>query len=130
VTILDRARILKELGDTQETTAPRRVRPAVHLPFREVDVPSLVVVNGPEAGTAFALDDERIIGRHPSSDIFLDDITVSRRHAVVSRGDAGYEIGDLGSLNGTYVNAQRVETTVLRPGDEVQIGKFRFVFAV
>jgi len=68
------------------------------------------------------------IGRHPDSELTLDDITVSRRHAEISRRDDGYEILDSGSLNGTYVNQQRIEAAVLHHGDEVQIGKFRLVF--
>ena len=68
------------------------------------------------------------IGRHPDSEIVLDDITVSRRHAEIVRRDAEYEVLDSGSLNGTYVNQQRIEASVLRHGDEVQIGKFRLVF--
>ena len=67
-------------------------------------------------------------GRHPDSDLFLDDITVSRRHAEIVQGADGYEIIDVGSLNGTYVNRRRIERAALRPGDEVQIGKFKLVF--
>ena len=89
----------------------------------------LVVKRGPNAGSKFFLDADGIaIGRHPDSAIFLDDITVSRRHAEIRRKDGGFALQDVGSLNGTYVNRERVEKSVLRPGDEIQIGKFRLVF--
>jgi len=89
----------------------------------------VVVKRGPNAGSKFALDtDVTRAGRHPDSDIFLDDITVSRRHAEVVRGDDGYLIRDVGSLNGTYLNRERIEEAALANGDEVQIGKFRLVF--
>lgn len=68
------------------------------------------------------------IGRVPQCDIFLDDVTVSRRHAEVLRGDRGFRIRDVGSLNGTYVNRVRVDSVDLRNGDEIQVGKYRFKF--
>jgi pSer/pThr/pTyr-binding forkhead associated (FHA) protein len=68
------------------------------------------------------------VGRSPESSIFLDDVTVSREHARIERGDSGYRIHDVGSLNGTYVNRVRVDAVDLRSGDEIQIGKFRFKF--
>jgi hypothetical protein len=92
----------------------------------------LVVRRGPNAGSRYLLETEAIaVGRHPDSDIFLDDITVSRRHAVVRRvpGD-GYEVNDVGSLNGTYVNHERVETAPLRYLDELQVGRFVLTFLV
>ncbi len=90
----------------------------------------LFVVNqGPTAGARYALDSDLVsLGRHPRSDIFLDDITVSRRHAEVRRDGPRYWIRDVGSLNGTYVNLQLVEATELQEGDEVQVGKFKLVF--
>lgn len=89
----------------------------------------LLVQRGPGAGARFLLDSEAVtVGRHPDSDIFLDDITVSRRHATFARVDGGYQVSDLGSLNGTYVNREPVDSAVLANGDEVQIGKFRLVF--
>lgn len=88
-----------------------------------------VVRQGPMRGTRIALDtDEVTIGRHPESDIFLDDVTVSRHHATVRKLEAGYEVADAGSLNGTYVNQTRMESAMLVDGDEVQIGKFKLVF--
>jgi pSer/pThr/pTyr-binding forkhead associated (FHA) protein len=89
----------------------------------------LVVKRGPNAGSRFVLEhDMTEAGRHPESDIFLDDITVSRRHAEFIRQGNGYRVRDVGSLNGTYVNRERIDEGVLRNGDEVQIGKFRLVF--
>ncbi|ASU78425.1 FHA domain-containing protein [Actinopolyspora erythraea] len=89
----------------------------------------LVVKRGPNAGSRFLLDRETTSsGRHPDSDIFLDDVTVSRRHAEFRREGAEYVVVDVGSLNGTYVNREPVDTSVLANGDEVQIGKFRLVF--
>ncbi len=92
--------------------------------------PTLVVKRGPTVGAHYALDSSVTrAGRHPESDIFLDDITVSRRHAEFSRGEDGRTIlRDVGSLNGTYVNRERIDEQVLAPGDEVQIGKFKLVY--
>ncbi|HYN96000.1 MAG TPA: FHA domain-containing protein [Pilimelia sp.] len=89
----------------------------------------LVVRRGPNAGARFLLDhDVTTSGRHPDSDIFLDDVTVSRRHAEFHRDGGTFTVRDVGSLNGTYVNRERVEAATLSNGDEVQIGKFRLVF--
>jgi hypothetical protein len=92
--------------------------------------PALVVRSGGgRAGEHFVPQGERTtIGRSPDCDIFLDDVTVSRRHAVVGRGDAGFTIEDLGSLNGTFLNRSRIERGDLDNGDEVQIGKYRLIF--
>jgi pSer/pThr/pTyr-binding forkhead associated (FHA) protein len=89
----------------------------------------LAVRRGPNAGARFLLDhDVTTSGRHPDSDIFLDDVTVSRRHAEFHREGGTFTVRDVGSLNGTYVNRERVEAATLSNGDEVQIGKFRLVF--
>jgi len=89
----------------------------------------LLVKRGPNAGSRFLLDSElTTVGRHPGSDIFLDDVTVSRRHAEFHRESGTFTVRDVGSLNGTYVNRERVEAATLSSGDEVQIGKFRLVF--
>jgi pSer/pThr/pTyr-binding forkhead associated (FHA) protein len=89
----------------------------------------LVVKRGPNAGSRFLLDaDTTTAGRHPESDIFLDDVTVSRRHAEFVREGSGFVVRDVGSLNGTYLNRERIETAGLAGGDEVQIGKYRLVF--
>jgi hypothetical protein len=89
----------------------------------------LVVKRGPNAGSRFLLDSElTTAGRHPESDIFLDDVTVSRRHAEFYRHGDRFTVRDVGSLNGTYVNRERIEEAALSGGDEVQVGKFRLVF--
>ncbi|MDQ3958511.1 MAG: zinc-ribbon and FHA domain-containing protein [Actinomycetota bacterium] len=89
----------------------------------------LIVKRGPNAGSKFFLDtDVTQVGRHPDSDIFLDDITVSRRHAELRRSSQAFTLADVGSLNGTYVNRERVEDARLRSGDEIQIGKFKLIF--
>jgi len=89
----------------------------------------LVVQRGPSAGSRFLLDTEEVsAGRHPDSEIFLDDVTVSRRHAVFRRSSDGYRVADVGSLNGTYVNRDRIDDVLLSGGDEVQIGKYRLVY--
>ncbi|MDP9417597.1 MAG: zinc-ribbon and FHA domain-containing protein [Actinomycetota bacterium] len=89
----------------------------------------LVVRRGPNAGSRFLLDsDATTAGRHPDSEIFLDDVTVSRRHAEFLRDGGKYRVRDVGSLNGTYVNRERIDDAVLSNGDEVQIGKYRLMF--
>ena len=89
----------------------------------------LVVRRGPNVGARFLLDaDVTTVGRHPSSDIFLDDVTVSRRHAQFLRHGTAFEVKDLGSLNGTFFDGVRIETALLSDGAEVQIGKFRLTF--
>jgi hypothetical protein len=91
----------------------------------------LVVRRGPNAGSRFVLDaNVTALGRHPDSDIFLDDITVSRRHAVIGRVADGYEVRDAGSLNGTYVDHERVDTAPLQHLADLQIGRFVLVFLV
>jgi len=105
----DRADLLEELG---------------------IEGPALVIRSGGgRTGEAFPLDrPQTTIGRSPDCDIFLDDVTVSRRHATVAPGDAGFTIEDLGSLNGTFLNRSRIDRDVLENGDEVQIGKYRLIF--
>lgn len=89
----------------------------------------LIVQRGPSAGSRFLLDTNEVsAGRHPDSEIFLDDVTVSRRHAVFRRTSDGYLVADVGSLNGTYVNRDRIDEVLLSNGDEVQIGKYRLVY--
>ena len=89
----------------------------------------LVVTRGPNSGSRYALDEPLVTaGRHPDSIIFLDDITVSRRHAEVRQTEEGYQVADVGSLNGTYLNRERVETAMLHDGDELQIGTFKLLF--
>ena len=89
----------------------------------------LVVQRGPSAGSRFLLDTDVVgAGRHPDSEIFLDDVTVSRRHAEFRRTGSDFTVSDVGSLNGTYVNRDRIDSVELNDGDEVQIGKYRLVF--
>ena len=91
----------------------------------------LIVRSGPTAGARYLLDaDVTTVGRHPEADIFFDDVTVSRRHAEVTREGAAFEIVDQRSLNGTYVNGERVDRAALVNGAEVRIGKFRLNFFV
>lgn len=90
----------------------------------------LIALSGPNTGARFLLDSsETLAGRHVKANIFLDDVTVSRRHAFFIRDDNGkFSVRDSGSLNGTYVNRERIDEAILNTGDEVQIGKFRLVF--
>jgi pSer/pThr/pTyr-binding forkhead associated (FHA) protein len=114
--------VLENAGPTEDNTA----RLADSLP---PGTALLLVRRGPNAGARFLLDlDVTTSGRHPDSDIFLDDVTVSRRHAEFHREGTTFTVRDVGSLNGTYVNRERVETATLGNGDEVQVGKFRLVF--
>ena len=100
--------------------------PRGELP-QEVGV--LIVRAGAQAGDRFELDRDTVrLGRHPDSEISLDDITVSRRHVDIERTPEGYVATDAGSLNGTYVNQERIDKVLLRHGDELQVGKFRLVF--
>lgn len=119
-----RADLLKEMeSGAQADTSPSGVE---GLPEGSA---LLVVKRGPNAGSRFLLDQETTAaGRHPDSDIFLDDVTVSRRHAEFRRNGDQYEVVDVGSLNGTYVNHEPKNSSVLSNGDEIQIGKFRLVF--
>ena len=99
------------------------------LPEVPAGMGMLVVVRGPNAGSRFLLDrEEAVAGRHPDADIFLDDVTVSRRHAILAMTDDGIRVQDNGSLNGTYVNGDRVEDQTLDSGDELQIGRFKLLF--
>lgn len=89
---------------------------------------ALLIRSGPGEGSTFLLDSEvTTVGRHPESEVFLDDITVSRRHAEIIRDVNGFLVRDVGSLNGTYLNRERVEESPLGSGDELQIGRFKLV---
>jgi pSer/pThr/pTyr-binding forkhead associated (FHA) protein len=121
-----RADFLAEVEGVEATTQEPAVAGIDALP---ADSALLVVKRGPNAGSRFLLDREATsAGRHPDSDIFLDDVTVSRRHAEFRREGHEFLVIDVGSLNGTYVNREPVDHAVLANGDEVQIGKFRLVF--
>ncbi len=101
----------------------------VSLEDHPAGVGLLVVKRGPNAGSRFMLGEGiTTIGRHTESDIFLDDVTVSRRHAEINHAEGQFTVTDAGSLNGTYLNRERIEKAVLHSGDELQIGKFRLVF--
>ncbi|HAF69466.1 MAG TPA: hypothetical protein DCL16_10120 [Acidimicrobiaceae bacterium] len=94
---------------------------------------ALIVASGHQAGTQYAVTAQVVtVGRHPDSDIFLDDITVSRLHVELTASDTGYDIKDVGSLNGTYLNGERLEDNkaLLTNGDELQIGKFKLLYLV
>jgi pSer/pThr/pTyr-binding forkhead associated (FHA) protein len=129
-------RPLAELGDTttgalrfDESPEPVDAEDAgVDTTELEAGTALLVGVRGPNRGARFLLDRDVVtVGRHPDSDIFLDDITVSRRHAEFRRDEGRFWVHDVGSLNGTYVNGERAEDQLLETGDEVQIGKFKLV---
>jgi hypothetical protein len=124
-------------GETTSTLSLNRDEEIDSEPFPEPAVDTLppgsallVVLRGPNAGSRFLLDsDVTTAGRHPDSDIFLDDVTVSRLHVEFYRqGDERFVVRDVGSLNGTYVNRERIDEVELFGGDEVQIGKFRLLF--
>jgi hypothetical protein len=112
-----------KVDETDETDA-------VDLDALRTRGPALVIrAGGGRAGEAFPLEEDRLtVGRNPDSDIFLDDVTVSRDHAIIVRRGEDYHLDDCGSLNGTYVNRQRVESQLLRHGDELQIGKYKLAF--
>jgi len=123
--------IIPALGSDQHEAEPSDdplADPAT-LAALPADTALLVVRRGPNAGSRFLLDsDLTTAGRHPESDIFLDDVTVSRRHAEFYRLGSRFTVRDVGSLNGTYVNRERIEEAELTGGDEVQVGKFRLMF--
>lgn len=117
------------LAEVEGTEAPAQEPAVAGVDALPAGSALLVVKRGPNAGSRFLLDrDTTSAGRHPDSDIFLDDVTVSRRHAEFTRTAEGFSVADSGSLNGTYVNRDRIDSVRLSDGDEVQIGKFRLVF--
>ena len=121
-----RADFLNDLETSPATSGESSVSGVEGLP---VGSALLVVKRGPNAGSRFLLDQPTTsAGRHPDSDIFLDDVTVSRRHAEFRLDTGDFQVVDVGSLNGTYVNREPVDSATLANGDEVQIGKFRLVF--
>ena len=110
----------ESFGTPEEAAAVSELRPGTAL---------LVVRTGPDAGSRYMLDKPVVsAGRHQTSEIFLDDVTVSRRHAEFVRGDHGYVLKDVGSLNGTYVNRHRIESHRLGDGDELQVGKYKLAY--
>ena len=120
--------VRENVGETTLSLGPDDLET---VPSREsIDGPALVVRSGGgRAGESFeAIGDRALIGRSPDCDVFLDDVTVSRRHAELVRDASVYTIRDLGSLNGTFVNRRRSESAVLEDDDEVQVGKYRMTF--
>jgi pSer/pThr/pTyr-binding forkhead associated (FHA) protein len=125
--------LLEREGADAETTLsymPENLAEETAAGVEGVEGPALVVRSGGgRSGEAFLLQRERTtVGRSPDCDIFLDDVTVSRRHAVISEQDGRFVIEDLGSLNGTFLNRHRIEQSPLSDDDELQIGKYRLVF--
>ena len=115
-----------QLAALDSDTSPEEMDAIAALPSGSA---LLVVRRGPNAGARFLLDaDLTTVGRHPEADIFLDDVTVSRRHAEFLRHGTAFEVKDLGSLNGTYFDGVRIDTALLSDGAEVQVGKFRLTF--
>ena len=117
------------LAPVEPETGPPSDEVSVALDEMPEGTGMLVVKRGPGAGSKFVLDRSVVsAGRHPDSDIFLDDVTVSRRHAELVRRPGGYVLRDAGSLNGTYLNRERIEEAPIANGDEVQIGRFKLVY--
>jgi FHA domain/zinc-ribbon domain len=116
--------------ETTQSLSPEEVGDLDHEPVVGLEGPALVVrQGGGRAGESFHPTGERTrIGRSPECEIFLDDVTVSRNHAVLIARANGYAVEDQGSLNGTFVNRRRIDTAVLQAGDELQIGKYRMTF--
>ncbi len=94
-------------------------------------VGTLLAIQGPTVGAKYNLEPgTTTLGRHPESHIFLDDITVSRRHVEIKHVDGAFRVRDVGSLNGTYLNRSRIDEAELQPGDELQVGRFKLQFVV
>lgn len=116
----------RQLAELEGQVSPEEQQAIAALPSGSA---LLVVRRGPNMGARFLLDaDVTTAGRHPDADIFLDDVTVSRRHTEFLRHGTAFEIRDLGSLNGTYFDGVRIDSALLSDGAQVQIGKFRFTF--
>ncbi len=117
------------LGDLDNSLPPQRQSSTAAVELVRPGKAALVINRGPNSGHKFLLDQPvTTVGRLPRSDVFLDDVTVSRRHAELRWANGELRVVDVGSLNGSYVNGQAVESTVLIPGDELQFGKFRLTF--
>ena len=116
-------------GDALTSAPSAPVQASAAIDALPPDSALLVVQHGPNTGARFLLDAAvTTAGRDTRSEIFLDDVTVSRKHAEFRRVEGGFEVRDVGSLNGTYVNRERIEGSALHSGDEVQIGKYRLTF--
>jgi hypothetical protein len=125
---------LLEKGDhsseATQSLAPEEVTDLAHAPVEGLEGPALVVRSGGgRAGETFRPQGERTrIGRSPDCEVFLDDVTVSRNHAVLVETDGKFHVEDQGSLNGTFVNRRRIDNAPIENGDELQIGKYRLTF--
>ena len=119
-----------EGGETTQTFSPEEVGELAHEPVEGLEGPALVVRSGGgRAGESFRPTGARTrIGRSPECEVFLDDVTVSRNHAVLLERNGRFVVEDQGSLNGTFVNRRRIDSEVLENGDELQIGKYRLTF--
>ena len=114
------------LSDLEDTASADELAAITALPAGSA---LLIVRRGPTVGARFLLDtDVTVAGRHPDADIFLDDVTVSRRHAEITRDRKVFSIRDLDSLNGTYLEGSRTAGGLLQDGSEIQIGKYRMTF--
>jgi pSer/pThr/pTyr-binding forkhead associated (FHA) protein len=114
------------VADTTPTLSPEEAAALAALPAKSA---LLIVHRGPGIGSRYLLDhDLTVAGRHPDADIFLDDVTVSRRHAKIEREGSVFFVSDQGSMNGTYVDSKRVDRQRLINGMEIMIGKFRLTF--
>jgi FHA domain len=126
------ALLVREQGGTETTqtfTPDEGDEPSEALEDLGIKGPALVVRSGGgRAGEIFPLDGETTVGRSPDCGIFLDDVTVSRKHAILHERDGHFFIEDQGSLNGTFVNRKRVESAQLEDGDELQVGKYRLTY--
>jgi hypothetical protein len=122
--------VKEQTGDATQTFTPEEIEEAARAEDVGLDGPALVVRSGGgRAGETFRPAAERtMIGRSPDCDVFLDDVTVSRKHALLVREGRTFRIEDQGSLNGTFVNRRRIDSSPIENGDELQIGKYRLTF--
>lgn len=124
----DKTVIIAKVDSLQDALGPQD-NASVDLQSLPQHFGTLMVRSGPQAGQRFVLDASLTrLGRHPESEISLDDISVSRRHAEIERQSTEYVLRDVGSMNGTYVNQKRVDGVVLQQGDEILVGRFRLIF--
>lgn len=124
----DKTVVIAKSDSLQDALGPQD-NVTINLRSLPADAATLMVRSGPLAGARFELESTVThLGRHPESEISLDDISVSRRHAEIERQSDEYVLRDMGSLNGTYVNQRRVDSVVLQQGDEILIGRFRLIF--
>jgi pSer/pThr/pTyr-binding forkhead associated (FHA) protein len=124
----DKTVVISKVDSLQDALGPQD-NASVDLQSLPQHFGTLMVRSGPQAGQRFVLDASLTkLGRHPDSEISLDDISVSRRHAEIERQSTEYVLRDVGSMNGTYVNQKRVDGVVLQQGDEILVGRFRLIF--